>query len=56
MGIIKLEGYICERCSHTWVSRHKHRNSGGKPVVCPACKTPYWDIPRKNKKRKEKNA
>lgn len=46
MGEIKLDGYICERCEHTWVSRS---TSEGKPTVCPKCKSPYWDTPRKLK-------
>jgi len=48
MGKIKLEGYICERCKHSWVARKKE-----EPRVCPKCKSPYWNVPRKlNKKRK----
>ena len=46
MGKIKLEGYICERCKHKWVARNKNI-----PVVCPRCKSAYWDKPRKTKKR-----
>lgn len=42
MANIKLEGYKCERCGHTWVPREKD-----KPKVCPKCKSPYWDTPRK---------
>jgi len=50
MGEIKLPGFVCERCEHTWVGRN-----GGKPVVCPSCKSPYWDTPRKvGKEKKEK--
>jgi len=44
MGKIKIEGYFCERCSHKWVSRNKNM-----PIVCPRCKSPYW-----NKKRRKK--
>lgn len=51
MGKIKIEGYICERCGHKWVPR----NTDEKPRVCPRCKSPYWDRPRKNKKRQVKN-
>jgi len=46
MGKIKIEGYICERCGHKWVSRNNKNN----PVVCPNCKSPYWDKPRRKKK------
>ena len=41
MGEINLKGYICERCNHKWVPRNSN-----KPIVCPKCKSPYW-----NKKR-----
>tara|TARA_Y100000310_G_C20316337_1_gene638613 strand:+ start:296 stop:448 length:153 start_codon:yes stop_codon:yes gene_type:complete len=50
MGKIKLEGYVCERCKHQWVPRNSEM-----PRVCPKCKSPYWDVPRKrNVKRKKK--
>ena len=47
MPKIKLDGYLCVRCSHKWVPR-----DDVKPTVCPKCKSPYWDIPRKNEKQK----
>lgn len=47
MGKIKIDGCVCERCSHRWVSRNKE-----EPRVCPKCKSPYWDIPRKKRKSK----
>lgn len=50
MGEITLKGYICERCSHEWVSRSK-KNKKEEPRVCPACKSPYWNVPRKNKNK-----
>lgn len=45
MAIVKLDGYKCERCSHTWVPRS---NTEGLPIICPKCKTPYWNRPRKS--------
>lgn len=44
MGKIKItvDGYKCERCEHEWVPRDKSH-----PRVCPKCKSPYWDKPRK---------
>jgi len=44
MGEIKIIGYQCERCSHTWVPKKNPE----KPTVCPKCKSPYWDRPRKS--------
>jgi len=46
MGKVKLEGYVCERCEHVWLARNKE-----KPRVCPKCKSPYWDIPRKRRRK-----
>ena len=34
----------CCRCKHTWIPRVKNKSK-----VCPKCKSPYWDKPRKNK-------
>jgi predicted Zn-ribbon and HTH transcriptional regulator len=48
MAKIKLlvPGFRCERCGHEWVPR------GKAPTVCPKCKSPYWDKPRKDTKKK----
>ena len=48
MGEIVLKGYQCERCAHKWVPRAE----GDYPKVCPKCKSPYWDKPRKIEKKK----
>lgn len=43
---ITVMGYRCERCGHEWVPR------GGledEPKVCPKCRSPYWNTPRKAK-------
>ena len=45
--IIKVKGYRCERCGHTWIPREDTK----KPRVCPKCKSPYWDIPRKKQSK-----
>ena len=42
-----MQSYIlpelhCLRCHHDWVPRKPE-----KPIVCPGCNSPYWDIPRK---------
>lgn len=44
MGKVKftVTGYRCERCDYQWIPRLK-----SYPKVCPHCKTPYWDKPRK---------
>lgn len=39
-------GYRCERCAHEWVPRDWKQ----EPRVCPKCKNPYWNRPRKNAK------
>ena len=43
MPQVTLLGYQCGRCGHEWVPRDKTQ----KPRVCPKCKNPYWDRPRK---------
>ena len=40
---ITVMGYRCERCSHEWIPR----GSEQEPSVCPKCKSPYWNKPRK---------
>jgi len=40
---VQLWGYRCERCGHEWLPRNKDE----APRVCPKCKSPYWDRPRK---------
>ena len=40
---ITVEGFRCLRCGHAWVP-----NDPAKPPrVCPSCKSPYWDLPRR---------
>ena len=40
----QVTAYRC-RCGHEWVPRNK----GERPVVCPKCKSPNWDRPKKVK-------
>jgi len=37
-----LPTYTCLRCSHEW-----HPRTNETPTVCPKCKSPYWNVPRK---------
>ncbi len=41
---IKVYECQCERCQHKWITRSEEL-----PIVCPNCKSPYWNKP-KNKK------
>lgn len=45
MARVKIEGYKCERCGHIWAPRAVREE---KPRVCPKCKSPYWDVPRRS--------
>lgn len=45
---MKLLTLRCLRCSHTWYPRRPER-----PVVCPACNSPYWDKPRRTIAKRE---
>jgi DNA-directed RNA polymerase subunit RPC12/RpoP len=40
---ITVMGYRCERCSHEWIPKDALK----EPAVCPKCKSPYWNRPRK---------
>jgi DNA-directed RNA polymerase subunit RPC12/RpoP len=46
---VKLEGYKCERCGHIWLPRKYGEED---PVICPKCKSPYWNKPRAAKGKK----
>lgn len=47
VGKVTLEGYKCERCDHVWIPRKYHAGKKKDPIICPKCKSPYWNIPRK---------
>lgn len=32
---------LCLRCQHEWQAR-----SATRPLCCPACKAPNWDLPK----------
>ncbi|HEX4276826.1 MAG TPA: hypothetical protein VHZ74_15830 [Bryobacteraceae bacterium] len=40
---ITVMGFRCERCEHEWIPRDVEQ----EPAVCPKCKSPYWNRPRK---------
>jgi predicted Zn-ribbon and HTH transcriptional regulator len=46
MAKIKMTvwGWKCERCGNEWLPRDAEQ----EPKFCPACKSPYWNKPRKN--------
>lgn len=39
---ITVRNCKCERCEHSWITRSKEL-----PKVCPHCKSPYWNVPKK---------
>jgi len=45
--LIKKKGFKCEKCGHEWVPRNEET-----PIICPRCKSPYWNKPRKKNKNK----
>ncbi len=40
MPEINIKGCKCNRCQHEWTPNKD------KPIVCPKCKSPYWDKDR----------
>ena len=48
---IKVSGWKCDRCEHTWVPRG---DTSAEPSVCPKCKSPYWNKPRRRPKKPKK--
>ena len=57
MAYVMIEGYLCERCQYRWGSRSgSGLRSKNDPKVCPKCKTPYWNLPRRNNVAPEKQA
>ena len=42
----KVMFFICERCEHNWIPNDPKQ----EPRVCPKCKSPYWNRPRRNAK------
>ena len=48
MPKITLEGFECNRCNHKWIPRDINK----KPIICPTCKSPYWDTPRSRKTKR----
>jgi len=49
IGSVSLPGFGC-RCGHEWMSRKPHTI----PRVCPKCKSPNWDQPKKYSKSRKK--
>lgn len=46
---VKIKKLKCKRCDHEWIPRKK------EVVVCPECKSPYWNKEKNNKKENEEN-
>ncbi len=41
---ITVMGFRCERCGHEWIPLR----TAEEPRVCPKCKSPYWNVPKKS--------
>jgi Zn finger protein HypA/HybF involved in hydrogenase expression len=46
---VTLYKFVCERCEHEWIPREAEV----EPRVCPKCKSPYWNTPRRAVKSKK---
>ena len=49
--ILQIPGYRCSRCGHEWIPRIDQY-----PTLCPKCKSPYWDKPKKINNEDKDNA
>lgn len=49
MPIVEIvtRGFKCERCGHEWIPN----DIAKEPKVCPKCKSPYWNVPRRKAKQ-----
>ena len=36
--MVRMIRYKCNRCGHHWIPR-----KDAVPVICPKCKSPYWE-------------
>ena len=43
MAYVKIDGFLCERCSHRWIPKQPGLP---EPKVCPRCKSYQWNAPR----------
>jgi len=46
----KVTQCTCERCGYSWVPK-KQGKEYVTPMHCAKCNNPYWNRPRKNKRR-----
>lgn len=49
MPNITIQKMNCLRCGHSWAPRQTDVR------ICPKCKSPYWDRPRKEIKKAAKS-
>lgn len=48
IGIVTAKVCRC-RCGHVWLPRIREEDgSFERPAVCPKCKDPRWDKPKRN--------
>ena len=55
MAIIQIKGFECERCRHKWCPKTINQQYPDRveiPVICPKCKSPYWNKPKLKKPKK----
>jgi len=44
---VQITGFKCERCGYIW----RPRLPEDKIKICPKCKSAYWNVPRRKKKK-----
>jgi len=49
---IKIKKKICKRCGHEWYPKPTPLGEVKEPIVCPKCKSPYWNKEKQNSQYK----
>ena len=55
MAVVQMTvwGFRCERCGREWLPRKPWAKGDPLPMVCPSCKSPYWNRLRRQPKTKD---
>lgn len=59
MPVSTMDCWKCTRCQYNWRIKKDKDDNVLKPVTCPRCRNPFWDLPKvryaRPKKKTEEN-